>query len=126
MSVLTWIVTLASVASAGIMLGIGIWQENVYIKPVRAAATKAVEIGKEAVSRNADLLAEAEKVEKSEAPEALEAQSKALDAMGGTLEGVAKFAESLKDLDAATRAYLISVVFLLVATLGVSVGQFAG
>lgn len=127
MNVLIWIVTIAGVIGAGIMLGVGLRQAKDFGSPVRATAIKVLEAGKEAVKENAELAAKTGTDGYNEqSAKTLEAQSDAVSALGSALEGMAKFAEALKDLDAATRHYLVSVVFLLVAVVAASVGQIAG
>jgi hypothetical protein len=127
MNVLLWIVTITGVIGSAVMLGVGLHQEKVFSSPVRATAKKVMEAGEKAVDENAKLQSQvADSKSDDGAVNTLEAQSSAIGALGSALEGMAAFAGSLKDLDSATRHYLVSVVFLLVAVASASVGQIAG
>ncbi|MGW5722046.1 hypothetical protein ACWEVP_38145 [Amycolatopsis sp. NPDC003865] len=124
MQALIWFVTLAGVAAALAMLVIGVKQDLTYGKPVRDAARAVLESGKTSVEANADLIKQSSS--DGSKTQTLEAQANALDTLGSTFEGIAKFATALKDLDAATRAYLISVAFLVIAATTASIGFIAG
>ena len=123
MNVLMWIVSLTGVAGAGTMLVVGIVQDVTYGNPLRDAAKAVLESGKESVQANIKLIENSQKDDAK--TQTLEAHANALDTLGSTFEGLAKLATALKDLDAATRAYLLAVVFLVVATVSTSIGIIA-
>ncbi|MFI1919611.1 hypothetical protein [Nocardia sp. NPDC020380] len=126
MHILIWIVTIAGVSGSVLMLIIGLVKDWTYGHRARRTAQDLLEAGERSVQTATDRLAEAGAgADADKTTQTLQAQSSVLDTMGSTLEGLAKLATALKDLDAGSRAYFLSVVFLVVAAATASVGQFA-
>ncbi len=127
MSTLWWIVTGSALAGFLVMMVVGLVKDFVWGGPARESLQSVLKAGEKSVTKVSDDLAGAAKttgVPETDG-ETLQAQSASLDTMGSALEGLAKFAAALKEVDQGTRAYLIAVVFLVLAVISAAVGQIA-
>ena len=113
------IVTIANIAAGSLLLALSIYYQFWIAAPTREQVAATLD--------NANAL-----LEQMQPPAGAEAgagtpveQSAVGDAAKSTLEGLATFAGSLKDLDPSTRGYLIALVFFALATVAASVGQIA-
>jgi hypothetical protein len=127
MSILWWIVAGAALAGFIVMMVVGLVKDFVWGRPARDSLQSILEAGEKSVTKVGDDLAGAAKTtgDAKTDGETLQAQSASLDTMGSALEGLAKFTAALKEVDPGTRAYLIAVVFLILAVISAAIGQIA-